>query len=131
VITQLGVGEALVSTLDEKGSPSVVEKTLMRPPESQMGPVTPQQRQALIKNSVLYGVFDTLVDRESAYEILKQRADEATLEAEQKKSEPRSSSRTRQTPMEAFIKSAARSIGSQLGRQLIRGILGSLTGRGR
>ena len=136
VITELGVGEALVSTLDEKGRPSMVERTLIRPPHSQIGPITAAQRENLIHNSVVFGIYDTEIDRESAYEILKARAEQAAIEdAEQAANEPRTrqaqsgtSRRARQTPMEAFIKSAVRSVGSQLGRRLVRGILGSLSG---
>src|SRR5713101_8466861 len=71
VITQLGVGEALVSFLDEKGIPGVVERAMVCPPHSQIGPITPEQRVAIIKGSVVAGVYETVVDRESAYERLK------------------------------------------------------------
>src|SRR3974390_3151703 len=73
-ITELEVGEALVSFLDEKGTPGVVERALVLPPHSQLGPITPEQRAALIKGSVVAGVYENAVDRESAYEILKARA---------------------------------------------------------
>ncbi|MCL4142324.1 UNVERIFIED_CONTAM: hypothetical protein GTU68_036294 [Idotea baltica] len=135
VITELGVGEALVSTLDEEGVPTQVEQILIRPPESRIGPMTKQERQEQISRSPLKGRYDTALDRESAYEMLIERnkrdkALEEQLEAEQQeaKANKKASSRrsTRQTPTEAFIKSAARSIGSSLGRRLIRGVLGSL-----
>ena len=71
VITELGVGEALVSFLDEKGIPGMVERAMMMPPHSQIGPITPEQRAAIIKRSVVAGVYETAVDRESAYERLK------------------------------------------------------------
>lgn len=139
VITELGTGEALVSTLDEKGSPTVVQRTLIRPPESQMGPLTSDQRKEQIKRSPFSGKYDEAIDRKSAYEMLKERAakakqqaaeeeaEEAEIKQRSKKSGGRSSSR--QTWSEALIKSAARSIGSTLGREggkFLRGILGSL-----
>lgn len=140
VITELGVGEALVSTLDEKGTPSVVERVLVAPPGSQLGPIEPPERAALMGESLVNGIYDAAVDRVSAYEILQRRAEEAAEAAEQaaaveaaakaRKSEakPRSRSSRRQSPVDAFVTSAARSIGSQIGRSLMRGILGSLTG---
>ncbi|MDH3279931.1 MAG: DUF853 domain-containing protein [Gammaproteobacteria bacterium] len=134
-ITNLGTGEALVSGLDASGSPTPVEITLIRPPESRIGPMTAEERQEVLARSPLRGRYDEPLDRESAYEMLKQRAEQqakaaeqaAALEAEQK-SAGKSRSSTRQTPMEAMIKSAARSIGSQVGSRLIRGVLGSLFG---
>ncbi|MCB1432097.1 MAG: DUF853 family protein, partial [Alphaproteobacteria bacterium] len=74
VITQLGKGEALVSVLDPKGVPTIVERTLIRPPSGRMGPITADERQHLIKNSPVYGIYETAEDRESAYEILTKRA---------------------------------------------------------
>ena len=137
VITELGIGEALVSVLDEKGSPTPVERVLVRPPESRIGPMDEEERAEQIKRSPFKGKYDDTVDRESAYELLKARtlkenealaAAEAAAEQEKtSKAASKTGSRSRrQTPTEAFIKSAARSIGSQLGRRLIRGVLGSL-----
>jgi DNA double-strand break repair helicase HerA and related ATPase len=134
VITELGTGEALVSTLDDKGSPTVVERTLIRPPESQMGPLKPAERKERIKRSPFSGKYDTVVDRESAYELLKKRAEQAAKEAEQaqqkdKKKSPRRGS-SRQSWQEAMMKSMARSAGTFIGREgpkFLRGILGSLT----
>jgi hypothetical protein len=80
VITQLGVGEALVSMLDEKGSPAIVERAFILPPHSKIGPITPEQRQQVIKNSVIFGHYEKMIDRESAYEILKGRAEHAAQE---------------------------------------------------
>jgi len=139
VITELGTGEALVSILDDKGSPTQVERILIRPPESRIGPLTQDERNAVIQRSPLKGRYDDKLDRESAYEKLKQHAEDmARLEAvekaeqeQQKKAAAttRPSRRSnRQTPTEAMITSAARSIGSQLGRRLIRGLMGSLLG---
>ena len=88
VITELGVGEALISTLEEKGTPSIVERALVVPPHSQIGPITPEQRKTIIAGSVLFGHYENAIDRDSAYEMLtvraKQRAQEATELAEQK-----------------------------------------------
>ena len=116
VITQLGVGEALVSVLDPKGIPTMVERTLIRPPSSQMGPITAKERAPLIKNSAVYGLYDEAVDRESAYELLEKKAAaraKAAAEAEEAKerekaakAKARSSrpSRSRQSATERFVK---------------------------
>jgi uncharacterized protein len=136
VITQLGVGEALVSTLDEKGVPGIVDQTLIRPPCSRMGMVSPEERRSAIAASPLAGRYDQAADRESAYEVLKKRADQelarhdaAQAEAEAAPAAGPARGRSRQTPMEAMMTSAARSIGTQLGRQLLRGLLGSILKR--
>jgi len=134
IITELGVGEALASTLDEKGTPAMVQRILVAPPGSRLGPIAPEERAALMRESLVQGVYDEAIDRESAYEILQKRAeksaaskeDEAAAPAPRSRSRP-SSGRRRQTPLEAFVSSAVRSIGSQIGRSLARGILGSLT----
>ncbi len=137
VITELGVGEALVSTLNAEGIPTQVEQILIRPPESRIGPMNDSERKEQISRSPYRGRYDQPLDRESAYEMLIKRAEASAAEEEaiereeqaraaiKKSTKPRRSS-NRQTPTEAFIKSAARSIGSQLGRRVIRGILGSL-----
>ncbi|MHB1140581.1 MAG: helicase HerA-like domain-containing protein [Sulfuricaulis sp.] len=142
VITELGVGEALVSMLDEKGSPGIVERALVCPPQSRLGPLSAVERQALLDASAVRGQYEKTVDRESAYEILKQRAAQAAAAgaATPEKSAggglldgllggvtgPRGG--RRESAAEAMVKSAARSIGSQIGRNLIRGVLGSLLG---
>ncbi|HAN56594.1 MAG TPA: ATP-binding protein, partial [Betaproteobacteria bacterium] len=77
VITELGVGEALVSFLDEKGRPGMVERALILPPQGQIGPITPEQRQAIIASSLVAGHYEKEIDRESAYELLKGRAAQA------------------------------------------------------
>jgi DNA helicase HerA-like ATPase len=82
-ITQLGTGEALVSTLQEKGIPSMVERTLVRPPSARMGPVTPEERKKVMSLSPVAGQYDEAVDRESAYEILQKRAAEAAKAKEE------------------------------------------------
>jgi DNA helicase HerA-like ATPase len=131
VITELGVGEALVSVLQDAGVPSMVERTLLSPPESHMGAITPGERRAVINNSPLAGRYDTAVDRESAHERLRERAEKAARQARERDSEDgqrpaKKPGRRRQSIGEAFIKSLARTVGSQIGRQLMRGILGSM-----
>lgn len=140
VITELETGEALVSILDDKGSPTQVERILIRPPESRIGPLTQDERNAVIQRSPLKGRYDEVLDRESAYEQLKQHAEDAARQEAVKKAEQQRNDQqaaiaghsgrrsNRQTPAEAMITSAARSIGSQLGRRLIRGLMGSLLG---
>ncbi|MGB9130965.1 MAG: helicase HerA-like domain-containing protein [Thiobacillus sp.] len=148
VITELGVGEALVSFLDAKGRPGVVERAYIVPPQGQIGPITDAQRRRLMQTSLVAGVYDKTIDRESAHEILKARAEQATqaaaaeAAAKQAKTEQTSSGGAggvlgdilggrggrREGAVEALAKSAARSIGSQVGRAIIRGVLGSLFG---
>jgi DNA helicase HerA-like ATPase len=145
VITQLGKGEALVSVLDLKGIPTIVERTLIRPPSSRMGPVTPEERQKLIRNSPVYGNYEEAVDRESAYEKLQKKA-EAHAAAEQQAAEQKAAEKqakadakvsTRETATDRFVKNVASSVGRQLGstvarsigNALVRGILGGLTRR--
>jgi hypothetical protein len=134
VITALGVGEALASTLNEDGIPGVVERIKVAPPGSRLGPISSAERQALLAASPLAGVYEQSVDRASAYETLKLMADQAALAAEAAATTPppprkRTDSRSRpQSPLEAFAVSAMRSLGTQLGRQLARGTLGSLLG---
>ncbi len=123
-ITELKTGEALVSVLNPDGSPTPVEKILIRPPQSQIGPIDTGQRQDFISRSPFRGRYEQSTDRESAYELLKQRAESETATQSNK----RPKTRARQSIGEAMLKSAARSIGSQLGRQIVRGILGSLLG---
>jgi DNA helicase HerA-like ATPase len=135
VITELGVGEALASVLDAEGSPTVVERIFVAPPGSKLGPIEPAERTALMAASLVKGVYEQEVDRVSAYEILKQRtessaAGNATAPAPKAEGEAGSAGRG-QTAVEAFAKSAMRSLGTQLGRALVRGIMGSLTGRRR
>lgn len=135
-ITSMGVGEALVSTLDGDGAPAPVQRTLIRPPESQIGPVDADTRATLRGRSPLNGKYEQAMDRSSAYELLAERAAAAAerqaqiekREADEKVAEAarRSSGRRRQSVGEALLKSAARSVGSSLGRQLVRGVLGSL-----
>jgi uncharacterized protein len=149
VITEMGVGEALVSFLDEKGIPGMVERAMVCPPHSQIGPISPEQRAAIIKSSVVAGVYETVVDRESAYERLKRKVvasgtGAATAGAGSASGSGwlesagtalggalgQGSSRRGDTVVQAMVKSAARTMGSTVGRQLIRGVLGSLLGGG-
>lgn len=145
VITELGIGEALVSVLEDKGVPSMVGRTFIRPPSAQVGPISPAERDAAMADSPVGGLYDTVTDRESAYEILNRRtrdrqlADERLkLDAEQdrqmrdrEKAERAAAPRrsTRQTPTEAAVNSFARSVANTLGREIMRGILGGLRGR--
>lgn len=138
-IQGLGVGEALVSVLDEKGAPTVVQKTLIRPPVSRLGPITPAERAGIMGTSPVRGLYDTLQDRESAYETLKARAAAAAapvpepVEAEAPRqrapAQPRARTSNRQSMGEAFAKSLLRQAGSTIARELMRGVLGSLKKR--
>jgi DNA helicase HerA-like ATPase len=140
VITELGVGEALVSFLDAKGSPAMVERAFVIPPGSRLGPVSPEERTSLLRGSSVYGKYDTAVDRESAYEKLKSRTEAKPAEPQESsnpisdilfgKVGPRGGKQS-QGILEAMSKSAARSIGSELGRQILRGVLGSVLGGGK
>ena len=144
-ITELGTGEALVSTLDAKGAPTITDRTIIAPPQSQIGPIIPQQRMELIKNSAVFGKYESINDRESAYELLKEKAHRAATASPQvifgdygapprptqsrpsKTSAPRPT-RQPESMVESIAKSTLRAAGSQLGRSLIRGVLGSLLG---
>ncbi len=145
-ISQLGVGEALVSTLQDKGVPMPVERTLICPPRCRMGALIPEERAAVRARSPIGGKYDTLVNRESAYEILtKQMAANKPEEtksaggAGQKPPERQGSilgdilwgTKRRQGMAETMAKQAARTMGSQLGRQILRGILGGILGTTR
>ena len=159
VITELGVGEALVSFLDEKGRPAVVERAFVLPPASRLGPLTPEERQKAIQVSVLFGHYEKMVDRESAYEKLSARvsAAEAETESQSKVSAGRTASQP--APADAggggslindilfgrtgprggrtdglaqtMAKTVARTIGSGVGREILRGVLGSILGKRR
>jgi hypothetical protein len=137
-IMELGTGEALVSTLGTKGIPGVVERALIRPPASRLGAITPAEREALTGASTLGTRYDQPVDRQSAYEILKARADKVIASTRQSgdsppvgkgRPEPRARGGNRQSVMEAMVKSVVRSLGSSLGRRIARGILGTILKR--
>ncbi|NML59596.1 DUF853 domain-containing protein [Massilia sp. RP-1-19] len=146
VITELGVGEALVSFLDEKGRPNMVERTFILPPASQIGPIDAAERKQVEARSIVAGVYEKTVDRESAHEMITARvaaaaAKEVSLKAEVPTAKPAPAgeaslggmlgglfggSGKRESPVQAMMKSAARTIGSQVGREIIRGVLGSI-----
>lgn len=127
-ILELGVGEALVSMQDEKGVPAMVERAWIVPPRSALTPLTPAELAGIVKESFLFGTYENIVDRESAYEKLKARAgQEAAAEPSATPAKKQPKTQTEQL-VGALATSAARSIGSQIGRQIIRGVLGSLFG---
>jgi len=136
-IQALGIGEALVSTLEDKGTPSIVQRTLIRPPASRMGVITNAERAAVRQASGMDGRYETPVDRYSAYEMLKERASRQAAEAEataaneanKKTKSGRRSGYRRQSVSEAAIKSAARTVANSLARSLVRGLLGGLKRR--
>ena len=183
-ISELGVGEALVSFLDAKGTPGIVERVWIATPASRIGPATPEERQALLAASPVAGVYEQAVDRESAYEVLRDRAAGAAaggagaskggaagagsmdgwgnhggsgqagaqtqgsagsggflqdaldgllggVSGSTTKSSGKTASRRSDSVLETAAKSMMRSVGSQVGRALVRGILGSLTGKSR
>jgi len=150
-ITDLGIGEALVSTLDKKGRPSMVARTLIRPPASRLGPATEIERKDVMAVSPVANVYEKEVDRESAYELLSTRKEKAAKIAEAEKAKAAKEKRTkmkaakparrkpaarratgrrrssrRQSVGEAALKSAIRTATTQVTRQLVRGLLGSL-----
>ena len=134
-IQNLGVGEALVSVLDEKGAPTVVQKTMIRPPASRMGPVTAPERAAVMAASPVHGLYDQALDRVSAYEKLQApvapppTAPSAPAPQAREAAAPHAASRMGMG--EAFAKSMLRTLGSQVGRELIRGLLGGLAASSR
>jgi DNA helicase HerA-like ATPase len=146
-ITELGVGEVLISMLDEKGIPTMVDRAFVVPPVGHLGPITPEQRQQLMNTSLVAGVYDTAVDRESAFELLQRKTEEkqaaqAQLEAQEaaakqaadEEKAQRAAARAPDTMWESIGKSVARSasssIGRQIGNQIVRGVLGSILGGG-
>jgi hypothetical protein len=134
-IGELQIGEALVSLLDDGGAPAVAARAMIAPPRSRLGPITLEERNKVIGASLVAGVYEELVDRESAYEMLKNRREtpESTkAEVRGESKAPQSSGgRQRQSPVEAFFMSAVRSIGSRMGREIMRGIFGSMSGGSR
>lgn len=144
VITDLGTGEALVSTLDKKGVPGVVARTLIRPPSSRLGPATDAERADVMANSPVRGKYDEAVDRESAYEVLEKKEEQAAKEAERiakeeekaeakakaakakekAKTKPRRRRSNRQTATEAALKTGIRTAARELTRYVLRGVLG-------
>jgi len=133
--TQMGVGVALVSTLQAKGVPGMVDRTLIRPPTSRIGPISEQERAEVRSRSPVGSRYDENLDRESAAEVLQKRAENAALKAkkaeaevtkESSKTKPASRRSTRQSPTEAAVKSFLRSMSTTLGREIMRGILGAI-----
>lgn len=121
-ITELGVGEALVSFLDARGTPGLVERAWIYPPRTQLAPIDAAERQRIVRQSALAGHYEKTIDRESAYERLQNAAQPTAPPA------PRQAHGETGEVLEALVKSAARAIGSQVGRQIVRGVLGSLLG---
>jgi DNA helicase HerA-like ATPase len=155
-ITELGVGEALVSTLDEKGNPEIVTRCLIAPPTARVGPISPEERQAIIAASSLRGKYETPIDRDSAFEILQRHADAPGTAGEPKEEEgegekpggllgtvidavgdlfgkapagkgKRQRMSAGEMALRAAVQSAARTAGTQIGRAILRGILGSMS----
>jgi uncharacterized protein len=134
VITELKVGEALVSFLDEQGRPSIVEQAFVLPPKSQFGTISNERRQEIINNSIYFHKYQTTFDRESAYEILQKKL--AQIEEASKKDRSRngqydygkkvSKKRKTDSAITKMAKSAASSVGRQVGRELVRGLFGIL-----
>lgn len=128
VITELGVGEALISTLQDKGVPGIVDRCLVCPPTSRIGPITPEERADVRSRSPIGSRYDNPLDRESAAEILRRRADQqAAKAAEEQQAGPAARPRSnRQSAGEAAVKSFVRSMSSMLGREIMRGLLGAM-----
>jgi len=156
VITELGVGEALISFLDEKGIPLPVERAKVLPPQAQIGPVSPEERSRIMRSSLIAGVYEKEVDRESAFEILQarinkeqeqirmeeeqERLEKERIQAEKErvKAEKEAAAEERRNHSKGDIftdltktvgRSVTSTIGREIGRTLIRGLLGGLTGR--
>ncbi len=138
-ISRLGVGEALVSTLQEKGVPLPVQQVIMCPPRCRMGAISPEERARVMAGSPIGGRYDTPLNRESAYEILSRRT-MAQVDEKQKPEKPQASesggvisdflwgTKRRQGMVETMAKQAARTVGSRIGRQILRGVLGGILG---
>ncbi|NLW85179.1 MAG: DUF853 family protein [Phycisphaerae bacterium] len=147
VITELGTGEALISFLEEKGTPAVVDRAFVCPPQGRLGTITPDERQRIIQSSIHFGRYEQVIDRESAFEVIKKRTEQRAAQSQPYPSkqmtypypspsprykEPaprRSPGRPKDSLGEAFAKSAMRTMGSSLGRQILRGVLGSILGK--
>jgi DNA helicase HerA-like ATPase len=145
VITELGVGEVLISTLDEKGVPTMVDRAFVVPPVGHIGPISAEQRQQLISNSLVAGVYENAVDRESAFELLAKKAaakaadqaaaDQAVADVKAQKEAERAERAAARAPdtltesiTKSVVRSASSSIGRSIGTQIVRGVLGSIFG---
>ena len=157
VITELGVGEALVSFLDEKGRPHIVERAAIIAPDSRLGPLSPAERKAAIENSVIYGHYEEVVDRESAFEVLQGKAPAAPAAGNGNTNGGGAAPAAAEAGgggllgglsellfgstgprggrhpglAEQAARSAVRTVGSSIGREIVRGVLGSILGGGR
>ena len=144
IITQLGVGEALVTTLQEGGVPLPVERTLIVPPHCRIGAISEQERASVRQLSPIGGKYDTAVNRESAHERLQQRAEAMAIAEPKAKAKAATQedegigglvkdwlfgTSRRQGALEAMAKSTLRTAGNQLGKQILRGVLGSIMKR--
>lgn len=131
IITEMGVGEALVSFLDDAGVPTIVERVSVLPPISRVGTISDQERTKLVNTSSIYGTYEQTNDRESAFEILNKRTTARTIEVptdSPAKSVPKN---TGPSTAEVLLKTTARTLNSRVGQQIIRGILGSIFGSGK
>ncbi|MBX8494555.1 helicase HerA-like domain-containing protein [Pseudomonas cichorii] len=132
VLTELGIGEALVGTLEDKGTPAMVQRVLIAPPQSRIGPLSDAERAGLISQSPLAGRYDKPIDRESAYEILVTRKASETSQADVPAQESESfgdkASEFLGSVAGQAVKNAMRQAATQLGRELVRGLMGSLLG---
>jgi len=138
VMTELFTGEVLVSVLDEKGGPTVVERAFVYPPHSRFAPLNAEERGEILRASPFRASYLNAIDRESAYELLKKRAEESVpaegsarerTRAGAGSAPPKRSRSSPDTVLGSAVKSVARAAGTQIGREIIRGVLGSLTGR--
>lgn len=132
VLTELGIGEALVGTLQDKGTPAMVQRVLVAPPQSRIGPLTTAERSALVSASPLAGQYDKPIDRESAYEMLDARKRDPEPAQIPKAGEGSFADKATdflQSAAGQAIKSAVRQAANQFGRQLARGLMGSLLGK--
>jgi uncharacterized protein len=147
VITELGVGEVLVSMLDEKGIPTMVDRAFVIPPVGHLGPITADQRQQLMNTSLVAGVYENAVDRDSAFEILQRKTEEraaaqaqaeaqeeaakqAAAEVKAQKAAARAPDSLAESITKSVARSAASSIGRSIGTQIVRGVLGGILGGG-
>jgi hypothetical protein len=134
VITQLGVGEALASMLDDKGMPTMVEQAAVLPPCGQIGPITAEQRAQIIKQSLVFGRYEQAIDRESAYEILKARAEKEAQEqgeSGQKKGTGKEKPGLLKRVFEAFATSTARRIATAVSKAIVAAIAAYVLGGGK
>jgi DNA helicase HerA-like ATPase len=138
VLTELGIGEALVGTLQDKGTPEMVQRVLVAPPQSRIGPLTQAERAALMARSPLAGRYDKPVDRESAYEMLLARKGASTDPGQKLPAEEKSEGGFADMAggflgglAGQAVKSAMRQAATQIGRELVRGLMGSLLGGGK